>query len=94
MGDLHKPEEEVWEVAQDPIFERIKKIIVDQLGVEESLVTEEASFIDDLGADSLEIVDLIMAFEGEFGITISDEDAENMSNVGDVVEYLRENVKG
>ncbi len=81
-------------MAQDPIFERIKKIIVDQLGVEESLVTEEASFIDDLGADSLEIVDLIMAFEGEFGITISDEDAENMSNVGDVVEYLRENVKG
>lgn len=80
-------------MAQDPILERVKKIIVDQLGVEESLVTLESSFIDDLGADSLEIVDLIMAFEGEFGITISDEDAENMSSVGDVVEYLRENVK-
>ncbi len=80
-------------MAQDPIFERVKKIIVDQLGVEEALVTLESSFIDDLGADSLEIVDLIMAFEGEFGITISDEDAENMSSVGDVVEYLRENVK-
>jgi acyl carrier protein len=80
-------------VALDPIFERIKKIIIDQLSVEESLVTLEASFIDDLGADSLEIVDLIMAFEGEFGITIPDEDAENLSTVKDAVEYLRKNVK-
>jgi acyl carrier protein len=80
-------------VAADPIFERVKKIIIDQLSVEESLVTPEASFIDDLGADSLEIVDLIMAFEGEFGITIPDEDAENLSTVKDAVEYLRKNVK-
>jgi acyl carrier protein len=80
-------------VAADPIFERVKKIIIDQLSVEESLVTLEASFIDDLGADSLEIVDLIMAFEGEFGITIPDEDAENLSTVKDAVEYLRKNVK-
>lgn len=80
-------------MALDPIFERIKKIIIDQLSVEESLVTLEASFIDDLGADSLEIVDLIMAFEGEFGITIPDEDAENLSTVKDAVEYLRKNVK-
>jgi acyl carrier protein len=80
-------------VASDPIFERVKKIIIDQLSVEESLVTVDASFIDDLGADSLEIVDLIMAFEGEFGITIPDEDAENLSTVRDAVEYLRKNAK-
>ena len=77
----------------DKIFEKVKKTIVDQLGVEESLVTLEASFIDDLGADSLEIVDLIMAFESEFGITISDEDAENMSKVQDAVDYLVEHLK-
>ena len=77
----------------DKIFEKVMKTIVDQLGVEESLVTLEASFIDDLGADSLEIVDLIMAFESEFGITISDEDAENMSTVQDAVDYLVEHLK-
>ena len=77
----------------DKIFEKVKKIIVDQLGVEESLVTLEASFIDDLGADSLEIVDLIMAFEGEFGVSISDEEAENMSTVQDAVDYLVEHAK-
>lgn len=80
-------------MADNMVFEKVKKIIVDQLGVEESLVTLEASFIDDLGADSLEIVDLIMAFEGEFGITISDEDAENMSTVQDAVDYLGEHTK-
>ncbi|HHY76539.1 MAG TPA: acyl carrier protein [Firmicutes bacterium] len=80
-------------MAEDPIFERVKKIIIDQLSVDESLVTLDASFIDDLGADSLEIVDLIMAFEGEFGITIPDEDAENLSTVRDAVEYLRRNMK-
>jgi len=80
-------------LAQDEIFERVKKIIIDQLGVDESLVSMDASFIDDLGADSLEIVDLIMAFEGEFGITIPDEDAENLSTVRDAVEYLRDHTK-
>ncbi len=80
-------------MAEDMVFEKVKKIIVDQLGVEDSLVNLESSFIDDLGADSLEIVDLIMAFEGEFGITIPDEDAENLSTVQDAVEYLRENAK-
>ncbi len=80
-------------MAQDEVFVRVKKIIIDQLGVEDSSINMEASFIDDLGADSLEIVDLIMAFEGEFGITIPDEDAENLSTVKDAVEYLRENVK-
>lgn len=80
-------------MAQDEVFLRVKKIIIDQLGVEDSAVEMDASFIDDLGADSLEIVDLIMAFEAEFGITIPDEDAENLGTVRDAVEYLRENVK-
>jgi len=80
-------------LAQDEVFLRVKKIIIDQLGVEDSAVEMDASFIDDLGADSLEIVDLIMAFEAEFGITIPDEDAENLGTVRDAVEYLRENVK-
>lgn len=80
-------------MAEDMVFEKVKKIIVDQLGVEDSVVNLESSFIDDLGADSLEIVDLITAFEGEFGITIPDEDAENLSTVQDAVEYLRENAK-
>ncbi|MGI6627520.1 MAG: acyl carrier protein [Bacillota bacterium] len=75
------------------VFEKVKKIIVDQLGVEDSSVNLESSFIDDLGADSLEIVDLIMAFEGEFGITIPDEDAEKLSTVQDAVDYLREYTK-
>ena len=80
-------------MARDNVFERVKKIIVDQLGVDEDLVIMEASFIDDLGADSLEIVDLIMAFEGEFGITIPDEDAENLSTVKSAVDYLWDNTK-
>ncbi len=80
-------------MAEDGVFVRVKKIIVDQLGVEEALVNMDASFIDDLGADSLEIVDLIMAFEGEFGITIPDEAAENLSTVREAVLYLRENAK-
>ncbi|HHY34507.1 MAG TPA: acyl carrier protein [Firmicutes bacterium] len=80
-------------VSADEIFERIKKIIVEQLGVDESSVTMDASFIDDLGADSLEIVDLIMAMEGEFNLSIPDEDAENLSTVRDAVEYIRRHSK-
>jgi len=80
-------------VSADEIFERIKKIIVEQLGVDESSVTMDASFIDDLGADSLEIVDLIMAMEGEFNLSIPDEDAENLSTVKDAVEYVRRHSK-
>lgn len=80
-------------MADDMVFEKVKKIIVNQLGVEDSSVNLESSFIDDLGADSLEIVDLIMAFEGEFGITIPDEDAEKLSTVQDAVDYLREYTK-
>jgi len=69
-------------------IDRIKKIIVDQLGVDESKITESSSFIDDLGADSLDIVELIMAFEEEFDIEIPDEDAEKMKTIGDAVKYL------
>lgn len=69
-------------------LDRIKKIIVDQLGVDESKITENSSFVDDLGADSLDIVELIMAFEEEFDIEIPDEDAEKMKTVGDAVKYL------
>lgn len=75
------------------ILERVKKIIVDQLGVEEDKVKEESSFIDDLGADSLDIVELIMAFEEEFDIEIADEDAEKIKIVADVVHYLKEQQK-
>ena len=69
-------------------MDKIKKIIVDQLGVDESKITEDSSFVDDLGADSLDIVELIMAFEEEFDIEIPDEDAEKIKTVGDVVKYL------
>ncbi|MGB6369954.1 MAG: acyl carrier protein [Atribacterota bacterium] len=69
-------------------MDRIKKIIVDQLGVDESKITENSSFVDDLGADSLDIVELIMAFEEEFDIEIPDEDAEKMKTVGDAIKYL------
>lgn len=69
-------------------FERVKKIVVDRLGVEESEVTLEASFKDDLGADSLDIVELVMELEDEFDMEISDEDAEKINTVGEVVEYI------
>lgn len=69
-------------------FEKIKSIIVEQLGVDESEVTPEAHFIDDLGADSLDTVELVMALEEEFGIEISDEDAEKIQTVGDVIKFI------
>jgi acyl carrier protein len=72
------------------MMERVKKIIVDQLGVEEDKVKDDSSFIDDLGADSLDIVELIMAFEEEFDIEIADEDAEKIKVVGDVLRYLED----
>ncbi len=70
------------------ILERVTKIIVDRLGVEESKVKPEASFNDDLGADSLDVVELVMELEDEFDMEISDEDAEKIATVGDVVEYI------
>ena len=73
------------------IAERVQKIVVEHLGVDEGKVSEGASFIDDLGADSLDTVELVMAFEEEFGIDIPDEDAEQMRTVGDAIKYLNEN---
>ncbi len=69
---------------------KVKEIIMDKLGVEESQITPEASFINDLGADSLDIVELVMAFEQAFNITIPDEDSEKIQTVGDVYKYLEE----
>ena len=74
------------------IEERVKTIICDQLGKEAEKVTLSASFIDDLGADSLDIVELVMAIEEEFDIEIPDSDAEKVVTVGDVVDYIKENV--
>lgn len=70
---------------------RVKEIIIDELGVEADKVTIEASFVDDLGADSLDTVELVMAFEEEFGIDIPDEDAEQMRTVGDAIAYIDRN---
>lgn len=70
--------------------DKVKEIIVEQLGVNAEQVTPEASFIDDLGADSLDTVELVMAFEEEFGAEIPDEDAEKLTTVGAVVKYLKE----
>ncbi len=73
-------------------FEKVKSVVVDQLGVDEADVTMEASFVDDLGADSLDIVELIMGLETEFDIEIPDEDAEKITTVGDAVNYIKERV--
>ncbi|WP_141431216.1 acyl carrier protein [Bacillus sp. 03113] len=71
------------------VLERVTKIIVDRLGVEESQVSLEASFKDDLGADSLDVVELVMELEDEFDMEISDEDAEKIATVGDAVNYIK-----
>ena len=79
-------------MSSEEILEKVKAIIVEQLGVADTAVTMEASFIDDLGADSLDIVELVMALEEEFDIEIPDADAEKVTTVGDVVDYIKENV--
>ena len=79
-------------MAQD-VLEKVKKIIMEQLSSEEAEVTPTASFIEDLGADSLDIVELIMALEEEFGVEIPDEDAEKIATVGDAVRYIQEHVQ-
>ena len=71
--------------------ERVKKIVVEHLGVEQEKVTEEASFIDDLGADSLDIVELVMAFEEEFGVEIPDDAAEKITTVKDAISFIDSN---
>lgn len=79
-------------MSTEEVFERVKKIIVEQLGATEASVTMEASFIDDLGADSLDIVELVMALEEEFDIEIPDADAEKVVTVTDVVDYIKDHV--
>lgn len=73
------------------MFDKVKKIIVEQLGVDEDDITMESSFIDDLGADSLDIVELIMALEEEFDLEIPDSEAEKITTVGDAVDYIKNN---
>ncbi|HME43515.1 MAG TPA: acyl carrier protein [Syntrophorhabdales bacterium] len=75
------------------VAEKVKKMIVEQLGVSESEVVPEAKFIDDLGADSLDIVELVMALEDEYGIEIPDEDAEKIETVGDAIKYIEAHMK-
>ncbi|MGB4593153.1 MAG: acyl carrier protein [Coriobacteriia bacterium] len=75
-------------MENEEIFDKVKEIIVEQLNVEDDDVTAEASFIDDLGADSLDIVELVMALEESFGISIPDEEAEGIKTVGDAVSYI------
>ena len=75
----------------EPVADRVKKIIVDQLGVEEETVTPEASFVDDLGADSLDTVELVMALEEEFECEIPEEDAEKITTVQQAIDYVTEN---
>jgi acyl carrier protein len=75
------------------IAQKVTSIIIDKLGVEESEVTPEASFTNDLGADSLDTVELIMEFEKEFNLSIPDDQAENISTVGQAIKYLEDNVK-
>jgi acyl carrier protein len=75
------------------VADRVKSIIVEQLGVDEEEVTPDASFVDDLGADSLDVVELVMAFEEEFSIEIPDEDAEKITRVREAVEYIDQHAK-
>ena len=77
-------------MADKPIDQRVRDIIVEQLGVKPDQVTPEAKFIEDLGADSLDTVELIMALEEEFGVEVPDEQAEKLTTVGDVVKYIEE----
>ncbi|MEK9150445.1 MAG: acyl carrier protein [Candidatus Desantisbacteria bacterium] len=78
-------------MAED-VFERVKKIVIEQLGVNESQITEDASYIDDLGADSLDTVELVMALEEEFGLEIPDEDAERITTISQTVTYIEEKI--
>ena len=79
-------------MAQADVYERLKKIVVEQLGVDEADVKPEAAFVEDLNADSLDLVELIMSLEEEFGMEISDQDAEKIKSVGDAQEYIEEHV--
>lgn len=76
------------------VFDRVKGIVVEQLGVDEAQVTPEASFVEDLGADSLDVVELVMALEEEFELEIPDEDAEKIMKVSEAVKYIEQHVAG
>ncbi len=78
-------------MSENEVFEKLKTIIVEQLGVEEDLVKKEATFVDDLSADSLDIVELVMEIEEKFDMEVPDEDAEKIVTVGDVVNYIVQN---
>ena len=78
-------------MSDKPIDQRVKDIVVEQLGVKPEQVTPQAKFIEDLGADSLDTVELVMALEEEFGIEVPDEQAEKLQSVGDVIKYVEEN---
>jgi acyl carrier protein len=80
-------------MADKPIDQRVKDIVVEQLGVKPEQVTPQAKFIEDLGADSLDTVELVMALEEEFGIEVPDEQAEKLQSVGDVIKYVEETAK-
>jgi acyl carrier protein len=77
---------------RDEIFDKVKGVIVEQLNVEEDDVNDDATFVDDLGADSLDIVELVMALEEEFGVSIPDESAEKIKTVGDAVDFIVESI--
>jgi len=80
-------------MSDKPIDQRVKDIVVEQLGVKPEQVTPQAKFIEDLGADSLDTVELVMALEEEFGIEVPDDQAEKLQSVGDVIKYVEENAK-
>jgi len=78
-------------MERDELFDKVKAVVVDQLGVDEDEVHEDSAFVDDLGADSLDIVELVMALEEEFVVSIPDEQAEKIKTVGDAVDFITEN---
>ncbi|MFC1478220.1 acyl carrier protein [Candidatus Margulisiibacteriota bacterium] len=79
-------------MTEQEVFEKVKNVVIDQLGVNESEITKDASYIDDLGADSLDTVELVMAFEEEFDTEIPDEEAEKITTVGKTVSYILEHL--